>query len=206
MLVPENGKATCLKCAELDHLVLLKPGNSTLTKRAVEQFGRKIVVRRIWKRAPAWRLGVLVDQEALERAEAQCAADAEKRAKSQAKAAARRKEKNAEFAGKFAEKIGILYPGCPADERVSIAQHACTIGSGRVGRSASGQQLDDEAIKRAVRAHIRHVHTDYEQLMNGQDRRCSARQHDWANDHVRTKVDEVYKSWQAGTSVKGDLA
>jgi len=206
MLASENGKATCLKCAGLDHLIILRSGKATLTRRAVNQFGPKIVVLRIWERAPAWRLGVLVDQEALERAHAQCAADAEKRAKSQEKAAIRRKKEDADLAARFADKIGLLYPGCPVDERVAIARHACERGSGRVGRSASGQQQNDEAIKRAVRAHIRHVHTDYEQQINGQARRCGARHHDWAHDHVRTKVDEVYKCWQAGTSVEGDRA
>jgi hypothetical protein len=191
--VQEYNGATCLQCAGLDHLVFLESGNATLTGRAVKQFGRRIIVQRIYKTRPARRWGVLVDQQAIDRAQALCVEDAEKRAQNRVKQVAHRMKKDEEFAGKFAEKIGILCPNCPADERLAIAQHACSRGSGRVGRSASGQQLDDQAIKLAVIAHIRHVHTNYENLVYGQTER------EWVRELVKPQIDAIYNSWLPDT-------
>jgi hypothetical protein len=58
-----------------------------------------------------------------------------------------------------------LFPGCPAGRETSIAEHACLKYSGRVGRSASAKSLDEEAVRLAVIAHIRHRETDYDRLL-----------------------------------------
>jgi DNA-binding Lrp family transcriptional regulator len=58
-----------------------------------------------------------------------------------------------EFQRRFAAQVLLLYPGCPAQREQAIARHA---GSGRVGRSAAGRVLDEQAITLVVVASIRH--------------------------------------------------
>lgn len=48
-------------------------------------------------------------------------------------------------------------------------------GSGRVGRSAAARALDPQAVERAVTAHIRHTHTNYDQLLMQGTKRLDAR-------------------------------
>jgi hypothetical protein len=64
-----------------------------------------------------------------------------------------------------------LFPHCPPGREREIAEHACLKYSGRVGRSASAKALDEEAVKLAVAAHIRHRETNYDKLLaQGYDR------------------------------------
>jgi hypothetical protein len=56
------------------------------------------------------------------------------------------------------------FPGCPRAEAEAIAQRACAKSSGRVGRSAV-KAFAGEAVMLAVRAHIRHHYTGYEDLL-----------------------------------------
>jgi hypothetical protein len=56
-----------------------------------------------------------------------------------------------------------LFPGCPRAEAEAIAQRACAKSSGRVGRSAAAKA--EEAVMLAVRAHLRHHYTGYEDLL-----------------------------------------
>jgi hypothetical protein len=62
--------------------------------------------------------------------------------------------------------VGDLFPGCPGDEQHTIAVHACKKYSGRVGRSAAAKELERGAVELAVRAHVRHVHTQYDELLS----------------------------------------
>jgi hypothetical protein len=58
-----------------------------------------------------------------------------------------------------------------------IAEHACLEYSGRVGRSAAAKAFEEEAVRLAVAAHIRHVETPYNELLAGAwDRREACRQ------------------------------
>lgn len=82
-----------------------------------------------------------------------------------------RAELDAEFVGRFAARIRHLYPGCPTKRPEQIALHACQKYSGRVGRSAAAKRLNEEAIRLAVVAHIRHGGTHYDELfMRGVER------------------------------------
>ena len=56
-----------------------------------------------------------------------------------------------------------------------IAEHACLKYSGRIGRSAVGKSLDEEAVTLAVIAHIRHAETRYDELLAGGCERHAAR-------------------------------
>jgi hypothetical protein len=62
-------------------------------------------------------------------------------------------------------------------------------GSGRVGRSAAGRARDEEAVRLAVVASVRHQDTPYDELlMSGVDRAD-------ARDRVQDKVDAVLEMW-----------
>jgi hypothetical protein len=93
------------------------------------------------------------------------------------------------FAAAFKQVIHVEFPACPAEAATAIAAHASVRGSGRVGRSAAGQALDPQAVRAAVVAHIRHVHTEYDSLlMQGVERRA-------ARERIRSRVQEVIDAW-----------
>ena len=110
-------------------------------------------------------------EAALARAEQECAADAPERAAARARAAVARLNEDREFVTALTGAIAERYPGCPADEARQIAEHTGLRSSGRVGRSAAGRALDVTAVDLAVKAHIRHAHTNYDELlMRGTER------------------------------------
>jgi hypothetical protein len=65
----------------------------------------------------------------------------------------------------FAARVLELFPGAPPEETKAIAARACEKYSGRVGRSRQAKAFDEQAILLAVRAHIRHAHTEYDRLL-----------------------------------------
>jgi hypothetical protein len=185
--------ALCLTCADLDHLTFLLPGDAALTRRARKYSTLAAVVLK-WSRARKRyeRQGLLVEEPALERAEAECLNDAEARARRHNREAERRAELDAEFVARFAARIRQLYPGCPPDRPEQIASHACQNYSGRVGRSAAAKGLDEEAVRLAIIAHVRHHETHYDGLLvRGVERRD-------ARDRVREHVDHVLSRWRKG--------
>ena len=81
----------------------------------------------------------------------------------------------------------------PPQTANSIAEHACAKYRGRVGRSAAVKALDEQAIRLAVIAHIRHVETQYDKLlMSGYDRV-------YARFNVEEKVQSILMKWQGNT-------
>ena len=68
-----------------------------------------------------------------------------------------------------------LFPGRPEARETVIAQHACEKYSGRVGRSAAARRFDDEAVRMAVAAHVRHRETAYDELLASGEERQDAR-------------------------------
>jgi hypothetical protein len=85
----DGGRAFCLACADLDHLVFLPAGDAALTRRARVHSTLSAVVLR-WSRARKRyeRQGLLVEAAALEQAEGECLSDTDARA--------RRREREAE--------------------------------------------------------------------------------------------------------------
>ncbi len=72
LLFMENGAPLCLACAEMDHLVFLPAGDSTLTRQAKTASRLwAVVVRFSRSRKRYEREGLLVEEAALERAEAE---------------------------------------------------------------------------------------------------------------------------------------
>ena len=188
-LAGEKG-ALCLACADLDHLVFLPSGDAALTRRARKHSTLAAVVLR-WSRARKRyeRQGLLVEAGALEQAEQECLVDAEARERRKEREAARRAELDRHYVEAFAARVRELFRGCPPGREIAIAEHACLKYSGRVGRSAAAKSLEEDAVRLAVVAHVRHAETDYEALLaTGWDRRD-------ARARVEAAVARVLDGW-----------
>jgi len=197
-LFMEGERPLCLACADLDHLVYLHRGDTALTQRARKHSMLSAVVLRFSRvRKQYEREGVLVEDAALERAEQECLADADKRSAQRERAETYREKQDQVLATRMANSIRHMFPGCPRAEAELIAVHSSARGSGRVGRSIAGRALDEEALRAAVVAAIRHRHTAYDQLlMQGWDRTD-------ARDAVREEIGRVLGTWRAGVD-EGD--
>jgi hypothetical protein len=191
----DRRQARCLVCADLAHLVYLPAGDAALTRRATKYSRLAAVVVR-WSRARRRyeRQATLVEEEALERAEAESLSDADQREARRARDAERRERLDAQYVRDFARAIRERYPASPAGADITIAEHTCQKYSGRIGRSAAAKDLSAEAIELAVRAHIRHRWTAYDELlMSGRDRGD-------ARAAVRSEVDAILQRWREGAS------
>ena len=136
------------------------------------------------------RQGLLVESEALEQAENECKADAKQREVRRINAAIRRDELDKVYIKQFSARIRELYPNCPSKRELKIAEHACRKYSGRVGRSSAAKSMDAKAVRLAVMAHIRHVETNYDDLLAAMHERGDARM------MVRDAVAEILNNWQ----------
>jgi hypothetical protein len=147
--------ALCLTCADLNQLVFLARGDAALTRRARKHSTLAAVVLK-WSRARKRyeRQGLLVEEHALERAEAECLNDVEARTRRREREAERRAELDAEFVTRFAQRIRELFPGCPSDRPEVIATHACQKHSGRVGMLV---RMDPEKVQLAAVVRNHHV-------------------------------------------------
>jgi len=190
VLFMEDAGPLCVDCADLAHLLFLPAGDAALTRRAKRASRLSAVVVR-WSRSRKRyeRTGILVEPDAIERAEQECLSDAEIRARRRDRNALGRADEDVRFQADLAAAIRARFPRCPAGRAEAIARHAASRGSGRIGRSAAGRALDPEAVRTAVAASVRHLDTDYDQLlMSGIDRETARRQ-------VRERVDEVLRAW-----------
>jgi hypothetical protein len=194
LLIMDEPGPLCMICADLDHLVFLPAGDAALTRRAKKASSLSAVVIR-WSRTRKRyeRQGLLVEEPALEQAEQQCLADEEARMRRRDRDRERRAAEDVELAASMASEIGRLFPGCPAGRAEAIARHTSLRGSGRVGRSAAGRSLDEEAVILAVVASVRHEDTEYDSLlMSGVGR-------EEARDRIRPAVDRVLTAWAQPT-------
>jgi hypothetical protein len=184
----------CLSCADLDHLLFLPAGNAALTRRSRKHSTLCAVVLE-WSRARKRyeRQGLLVEEPAVQRAEEECLADQDARARRREREAARRARLDHQYVERFAARVRELYPHCPPSVEKQISEHACRKYSGRVGRSAAAKALDDEAIQLAVIAHIRHLETPYDQFLADGWERHEAR------DQVRHLVLSVLARWRGAS-------
>jgi hypothetical protein len=189
-LAGERG-ALCLACADLDQLVFLPSGEAALTRRARSHSALSAVVLQ-WSRARKRyeRQGLLVEEAALERAEAECLADADARERVREREAERRAAQDQQYIARFAQRVRELFPSSPAGLEFVIADHACRKYSGRVGRSAAAKALDEQAVLLAVAAHLRHAQTGYDALLASGVERHEARR------RVRDRVEAVLAEWR----------
>lgn len=189
-LVEDKG-AVCLSCADLDHLVFLPSGDAALTRRSAKHSTLRAIVLQ-WSKARKRyeHQGQLIEEAALQKAEEECLADADLRARQRERAAERREFLDQSYITRFAEGIRQLYPNIPNNIESNIAEHACQKYSGRVGRSASAKAFDEEAITLAVVAHIRHVKTNYDMLLAQGYERFEAR------EMVRPEIEAILCAWK----------
>ena len=189
-LIKDKG-ALCLACADLDHLIYIPSGDAALTRRARKHSTLSAVVLK-WSRTRKRyeRQGLLVETEALEQAERECLEDSEARARRREREAARRAKLDRQYVERFSNRLLELFPRCPAGREKIIAEHACLKYSGRIGRSAAAKSLDENAVRLAVIAHIRHTETQYSTLLARSYERWEAR------EQVQQEVDRVLAEWE----------
>jgi hypothetical protein len=191
LLIMDAAGPVCMTCADMDHLVYLPAGDAALTRRAKKASRLSAVVVR-WSRTRKRyeRQGLLVEEPALDQAEQQCLADEDVRMRRRERDRERRAGEDVEFQSRFAREIGRLYPRCPAERADAIAAHAALRGSGRVGRTAAARDLDATAVTLAVVASVRHVDTDYDELLMSGVPRADAR------DRIGPAIDRVLAAWR----------
>jgi len=190
-LVMDDRGPLCMSCADLAHLVFLPSGDAALTRRARKHSRLSAgLVRFSRARKRYERQGVLVEEAAIEQAEAECLADEDARARRRVREHMRRADEDVQFQRELAREITRLFSGCPAARAESIARHAADRGSGRVGRTAAARALDPQAVTLAVVAAVRHGDTDYDDLLMAGVERAEAR------DRVRADLEQVLESWR----------
>ena len=191
LLLMEDAGPLCMGCADLDHLVFLPAGDAALSRRAWKASRLAAVVVRFSRARKRYeRRGILVEEAALRQAEAQCLADEEARRRRRERDRERRAGQDVAFEARLAEAVRRLFPGCPAERAEEIARHAAVRGSGRVGRSAAGRALDEQAVRLAVVASVRHGDTGYDELLMAGVPRGEAR------TRVRPDIDRILATWQ----------
>jgi hypothetical protein len=190
--------ALCLECADLDHLDFLKAGDASLTRRAKKHSRWCAVVLKFSRARRRYeRQGLLIEPQALVKAEAECLADEALRRRRREREAVRREAMDKDYVARFAECIRTQYPGCPPGTEMTIAEHACRKHSGRVGRSAAAKELDERAVRLAVAAHIRHVQTSYDELLGSGCPRIDARR------QIAAEVDRLLAVWAGNSESPG---
>ena len=198
LLLMEDGEPLCTACADLDHLVFLPAGDAALSRRARTASRLVAVVVRFSRSRKRYeRQGILVEEAALQQAEAQCLADEEARARRRKRDRQRRADQDVVFEGQLAEAVVRLFPGCPPERAAAIAHFASVRGSGRVGRSAAARALDDRAVRLAVAASVRHEDTGYDELLMAGVPRPAAR------EQVRPAIERVLAAWAAPAETPG---
>jgi hypothetical protein len=188
LLFKEAEQPLCLDCSGLGGMEFLAAGDVALTRRATKYSQRVAVVVRFSRSRKRYeRQGILAETEALGRAERECLDDAAARARD----AERRRKEDRKLALRMTDEIGQFFPGCPTQERAAIAEHTAVRGSGRVGRSEAGRNLEERALTAAVIAAIRHRHTSYDDLLASGVERASVRQ------MVAGKIEQLLDAWRA---------
>ena len=190
--MPEKpDRLLCMHCADLEELEFLPSGNPALTRRASKHSAVSYLVLKFSRARKRFeRQGIVVQPEAIEKAEVECEADAEVRRERQERNRERVARLDHEFVKRFAAAVRDQFPAMPPGREQQIARHACEKWSGRVGRSAAAKEFEPAAITLAVIAHIRHRESDYDRLLFELSDRAEARR------AVREEVDLVLNKWR----------
>jgi hypothetical protein len=101
----------------LSDLEFLEAGDTAPTRRATKYSPRTAVVVRFSRSRKRYeRQGILVEPQAIARAESECAGDAEIRAVQREKAAVARVAEDKVLTAEMADAIRKLFPRCPAND------------------------------------------------------------------------------------------
>lgn len=185
----------CAACGGLGDLVFLPSGDAALTRRALALSARSAVVVKFSRaRRRHERQGVLVEPAAWQQAEAECAQDADRREADRGRRRSRDEAADRKYVVAFAERIREVFPGCPPADAEAIARHACAKYSGRVGRSRAAKAFEPDAVRLAVRAHIRHRYTSYDDLL------AAGHEPSEARPLVREQIEWLLARWETGAS------
>jgi len=170
--------------------LFLPSGDPALTCRARRHSTLSAVVLK-WSRGRKRyeRQGLLVEEEGLRKAEEECLADKDIRERRRQREEERRADLDREYIRRFAQRIREAFPHCPPGRETQIAEHACLKYSGRVGRSSAAKALDEEAVRLAVTAHVRHRETQYDFLLAKGEERFEARQ------YVQGAIEGILEHW-----------
>ena len=123
-----------MACADMDELVFLPSGDAALTRRAKRHSCLSAAVVRFSRARKRYeRQGILVEEAAIERADAECLADGQPRDRRRERDAAPHAGENRRLQARMAVEIGRLFPGCLAGRAEEIARRAVMRGSGRWG-------------------------------------------------------------------------
>ena len=189
----EHDRPLCMACADLGHLLFLPSGDAALTRRAGKYSTLRAVVL---LQSSAQALRTAGDPGGGGRATARgagvsggCGCGCAGSRSPPRRGAPRRGGRRVRH--QVRAPVGGTYPGCPPREQQTIARHAAHKHSGRIGRSAAAKRFDPGAIDLAVRAHVRHAHTRYDQLLGQGHDRAAARA------SVAADVARVLEAWQA---------
>lgn len=116
------------------------------------------------------------------------------------------------LASAFKDALLAAYPETPRDRVPQIIKHAMTKKQGRVARTGTLEL--DQRVRLAVRAHIRHCHTNYEDLLRGKAKDGSEEregkhtkpkdgQHGISREEARRQtleqVDAIERAWAGKT-------
>jgi len=195
LFLPEKPeRLLCIHCADLGELEYLPSGDPALTRRATKHSSVSYVVLKFSRaRKHFERQGILVQSEAIELAEKECAADENLRRQRQERNRERLGRLDEEFVKKFAAAVRSQFPAMPRGRERQIAEHACEKSSGRVGRTAAAKEFDQDVIALAVVAHIRHRETNYDRLLYQLGDRHEARR------AVQNAVKNILEIWRASS-------
>lgn len=105
--------------------------------------------------------------------------------------------KDASIENEFGKVIRQEFPSIPAASLPQVLKTALKKGKGKVGRTSTLDMRQKAHL--AIRAHIRHSHTPYDQLMRAQGDPLPKHK---ARVAVQDQVDSIARSWGGRVSVK----
>lgn len=190
----EKNKGLCFSCSPFAQLAFLPAGDAAMTRRS-KKFSMYCGVLQEWnqRRKRYERKGLYVEHSAVSKAQKSCEDDKQVREEKNKKAAVKREVTDKIYIKEFATAIRALYPNCPLNREVEIAEHACQKHSGRVGRTASAKEFDETMINLAVEAHIRHMETNYDdQFGKGKNKKA-------IRSEVKTDIRKVLNKWKSSS-------
>ena len=190
-LFKENDKASCMGCADLDHLVYLPAGSSKMTRRAKKYSPLSAAVVRFSSTRKRYeRQGLLVESAALRRAEEECFSEEELAERRRYDELDRNSVYTDALVAALTKKIRADLPGCPQDSASAIAELAAYRTGKRIGRTAREPDLKTEELPEVVFSWVRVHHTGYDK------RRMEGMERETARDAVRSEAGRVVRKWQ----------